>query len=359
MRKLDKMYSPNQCRLLLTLSLLCTLTLLNCLFLPVISEAQQPPLEITSPASGTIVSPGQTLSVYVTSPAGLTFSLVDVIARYPIGMSATATTPGLFTLTIPADMKSGPQLLNSEGITTAGQDVESAVITIDIERTDTPILLTSSPSKLGLESQGETFPLKIFGTFSDGTVLDVSLSSHLTFSSSNSAVATVDASGNVTAVAAGNDVLTITYTLGSQTYPFSIPVDVQHPMLTTSPSSLVFPSQNIGTTSSAQQILITNVISNPVSVLSVNATGDFSESDNCLALSPTLAPHGVCTVNVSFSPTLVGSETGSLFIANSANIVPIAIALSGTGATPPPPSITSLSPTSGAVGAVVTISGSN
>jgi hypothetical protein len=35
---------------------------------------------------------------------------------------------------------------------------------------------------------------------------------------------------------------------------------------------------------------------------------------------------------VTFSPTGVGSRTGNIKIANSANVVPIAIPLTGTGA---------------------------
>jgi len=45
---------------------------------------------------------------------------------------------------------------------------------------------------------------------------------------------------------------------------------------------------------------------------------------------------GSCAVNVIFSPTGAGSRTGNIKIANSANIVPISIPLTGTGAAAPP-----------------------
>jgi len=265
-------------------------------------------------------------------------------------MSAVATSvPAQLTVAIPSTIACGLYMLTAEGTTVSGQNVESDSIVIDVERPDFPIFLSTTLSALLLESQGQTTTLQLRATYLGGAVLDVTQSSYLTYSSSNIAVITVDTSGNVTAVAAGNASVTGTYTLGSQAYPVSIPVTVQPPMLTTSPTSLTFSNQSIGTSSSPQQVTVTNVTANAISVLSMTANGDFSETDNCIASSP-LAPNGACTVNVTFSPTGTGSRTGNLSIANSANLIPIVVALNGTGTAPPPPTITGVSPTSGAAG---------
>jgi len=65
----------------------------------------------------------------------------------------------------------------------------------------------------------------------------------------------------------------------------------------------------------------------------------------------------MCTINVTFTPAAAGSRTGAVSIADSMDIVPLAVPLNGTGVAPP--SITSLSPTVGNVGTSVTITGTN
>ena len=80
--------------------------------LPVLaSQAQQtrPALQIAVPTTGTVVSPGQTLSVSVTSPAGLAFSQLLVIGENPIGMSTVATSvPTQVSVVIPSAIACGP-----------------------------------------------------------------------------------------------------------------------------------------------------------------------------------------------------------------------------------------------------------
>src|SRR5580693_6605340 len=64
----------------------------------------QPALQISSPAGGSTVSAGQTLSVTVTSPAGLVFQMVAVNGPVPIGFNALATSvPARFSIVIPPD----------------------------------------------------------------------------------------------------------------------------------------------------------------------------------------------------------------------------------------------------------------
>ena len=347
------------------LALLLARVLLVALVPDIASQAQQPALQITVPATGTIVSPGQTLSVTVTSPAGLAFSQVVVIGEVPIGMSTIATSvPAQFSVNIPSQIACGPHMLTAEGTTTTGQNAESASIMIDVERSDFPAGLSASISGLTFESQGEQSSLRMLATFLDSSTLvsstlDVTESTLVSYASSNAAVATINTSGTVTATGTGNAMITLTYTQGGQNIKISVPVTVVYPMVTASPTSLTFPGQAVGSTSATQQVTMTNVSNGVMSVLNVGVAGDFSETDNCITSSP-LAAGGGCTVNVTFSPTATGSRTGKANIASSANIVPISIPLTGTGtATPPTPTITTLNPTSGAIGTSVTITGTN
>src|SRR6266446_603399 len=134
------MTDKNTYRLPKVLVVFLARALLGTLVPVIASQAQtQPSLQITAPATGTVVSPGQTLSVSVTSPAGLVFSEVVVIGEYPIGMSALATSvPAQISVAIPSAIACGSHMLTAEGTTTSGQNAESVSIMIDVERPDFP-----------------------------------------------------------------------------------------------------------------------------------------------------------------------------------------------------------------------------
>jgi hypothetical protein len=97
--------------------------------------------------------------------------------------------------------------------------------------------------------------------------------------------------------------------------------------VTVSPSSLTFGSQLVGTSSSSQPVTLTNLGSSSISITSIAASGDFSQSNNC---GTSLAANSSCTVDVTFTPTAVGSRAGTLTITDSAGTQ--TVSLSGTGA---------------------------
>jgi len=98
--------------------------------------------------------------------------------------------------------------------------------------------------------------------------------------------------------------------------------------LTASPSSESFGNENVGSTSSAQSVTVTNPGSGAVSMSSVGVTGPFGESNNC---GTSLAAGASCTVSVTFTPTAAGSATGTLSVNSGAPGSPLTVALAGTG----------------------------
>ena len=318
----------------------------------------QPTLQITAPSSGTIVNPGQTATVNITSNFPAAFQGVALLGDDPLGFVGTVSVlPGQISVSIPTSaITCGSHILTVEGTPTSGGGPIYASISIDVERPDFAVSLSATLPGLAFESLGEQAALVLLADFSDGTTFRVSGSSYVAYSSSSNAVASVNSSGIVTAIGAGSASITATYTVSGQSLQIFIPVNVSPPKLAISPASLTFASQSVGTSSPPQQLTLTNVSPDSLSLLALTASGDFSEADNCIALSP-LGTNSACTANVIFSPTAAGARTGSLSIANSANIVPISITLSGTGTTAP--AITTLSPSSGTVGASVTITGVN
>src|ERR1700730_4586612 len=88
---------------------------------------------------------------------------------------------------------------------------------------------------------------------------------------------------------------------------------------TLSATSLVFGNQGLGTQSAYKALTLTNNLSVALSINSVFATGDFAQTNNC---GTTLQAKGICTIYVIFNPTLLGTETGTLTISDSAPNTP-------------------------------------
>jgi Abnormal spindle-like microcephaly-assoc'd, ASPM-SPD-2-Hydin len=121
---------------------------------------------------------------------------------------------------------------------------------------------------------------------------------------------------------------------GSATSLRSVPISgvgvTFGPNATVSAQGLGFSNQNVGTTSSAQSVTLTNYGSAPLAITSVAASSDFSEQDNCVT---TLAPTASCTINVTFTPTNSGAVSGAITISDDASDSPQTVALDGsTGA---------------------------
>lgn len=208
-------------------------------------EAQQgqPALQIISPTNNAIVNSGQTISISVISPTNATFALVGVIGD--IGTSSTASSvPAQLSLSIPSQIALGKHTLTAVGTTPTKQVLYSGPVDVDVERADLPTRMTLSRKNLVFRSQGALQTVSAYGTFADGSYVDLTESSDLVFSSSNTSVATVDSHGNVRSVSQGTATITATYTVsnsqGTQTVSASVPVSVPPPVITRSPAALNF-----------------------------------------------------------------------------------------------------------------------
>jgi hypothetical protein len=111
------------------------------------------------------------------------------------------------------------------------------------------------------------------------------------------------------------------------------------PFVSLSPTSLGFGSQLLNTASAAQSVTLTNTGSAALTITSIAATGDFSQTNTCGA---TVAVSGTCSISVKFTPTATGSRTGSISVTDNATGSPHTVSLTGTGTVP----AVSLAPTS-------------
>jgi FG-GAP-like repeat/Abnormal spindle-like microcephaly-assoc'd, ASPM-SPD-2-Hydin/FG-GAP repeat len=98
-----------------------------------------------------------------------------------------------------------------------------------------------------------------------------------------------------------------------------------------STTSLTFPGQNVGTTTTGQNVTLTNHGSSSLSITSVATTGDFTAGKLC-PLS--IKSQGRCSIFVLFKPTQTGARTGTLTITDSDPGSPQVVVLTGTGTAP-------------------------
>jgi hypothetical protein len=114
------------------------------------------------------------------------------------------------------------------------------------------------------------------------------------------------------------------------------------PAVALSTTGLDFGNQQIGTTSGARPVTLTNIGTAPLAIAAITASGDFAQTHDCPA---SLAAEASCTISVTFTPTATGEREGALSIASDAASSPDRVALDGAGTAPPVP-VVALSTTS-------------
>ena len=100
------------------------------------------------------------------------------------------------------------------------------------------------------------------------------------------------------------------------------------PAVTLSATTLTFSSQAVNTTSPAQVVTVTNSGSAPLSVSSIAATGPFGQTNTCTV---PVAPEGICTISITYTPTTAGSSLGTITLTDNATNSPQVISLTGGG----------------------------
>jgi len=107
------------------------------------------------------------------------------------------------------------------------------------------------------------------------------------------------------------------------------------PRLSLSAPCFTFPKQAVGTTSTSRSVKVINsgnatLKLNTISIVGLNA-GEYAETNNCPS---TLAPGGLCTVKVTFTPLDLGPRVGFLLVTDNAAGSPHNVQLIGKGVQP-------------------------
>ena len=104
------------------------------------------------------------------------------------------------------------------------------------------------------------------------------------------------------------------------------------PNATFSSTSLTFSSQQVGSSSAAQSVTLTNSGNATLMISGISITGadagDFAQTNTC---GSSVAASANCTISVTFKPTASGSRTASVSVADNATGSPQTVSLTGTG----------------------------
>jgi hypothetical protein len=288
-------------------------------------------LQITAPATGTVVHPGDTISVTVNS-SDAEFNKVFLVGSDPLGIVIAppqSHLPAEFRVDIPRKSYSQTSTITALGLTDDGKHVYSEPIRIDIERADLPVKLRAEMSFVDFDCPSDIpLPILLTAFFQDGSAALIERSSKLSYSSANPTVAEADSQGLLYARSPGKTIVTATYGEDNQRIQLAIPVTVEVGPLAASTYALSFGDQPVGTSNSKKVVLKSRTLGQ-LSVR-VHISPNFSETDNCFSSSP-LPRQGTCTVNVTFSPSKIGPQKGSLTIMNDFSSGQLAISLDGMG----------------------------
>lgn len=268
---------------------------------------------------------------------------------HTIYAAARTLSDNFFAETTPATTVNGFQSKCGSCFPTHASPVDDTAVFALPNPAQTATSTTALASSLNPSTAGQsvTFTATVIGvatpgtptgtvTFKDGatTLSSVALSGGVAkFSTTTLSVAT----HSITAVYSGDPTfLTSTSAVLSQVVNSSGGGGA----VTFTPTSLSFTQQLVGAKSAAKLVTLKNTGTGALTISSVVAVGNFSETNNCPA---SLAAGLTCTISVSFTPSVTGKVLGEVTVTDNSSGTTQEIGLSGNGVTPLNFSPTSLS----------------
>src|SRR5438094_891288 len=234
------------------------------------------------------------------------------------------------TVVIPTDAVGGPQQVTLRG------EATSSLVTLSPPGVDItqPANAASRPAVVTLTNNGDG-PLHIISIALDQTTSP-------DFSQSNSCPSVMEAhsSCQITITlgqigpddkAARTGLLTVrddaAGNVGGGGTSHSVPLtgSLAQPVASFNRQALTY-TQNLGTSSGAQTIMLRNNGQAPLHLSGIHDDGDFAQSNNCPAV---LAPGASCAISVIFEPTNLGERDGYIVVADDSVDSPQRIPVTG------------------------------
>jgi hypothetical protein len=204
------------------------------------------------------------------------------------------------------------------------------------------VTLTPGTAAFGSEQVGVTSAAQTF-TLMNNQSSSLSISSIIASSNfaqtnncgtslASAASCTIQVTFTPTTTGAHQGTLTVTDNANNSPQTASLSGTGVSSVLTFTPSSLSFPAQTVGTTSTAQSATVTNIGSSPFTINTIVASGDYAQTNSCAGV--TLQPNGSCMISVTLSPPLIGSIPGEITVNSSLATTPSLLGVSGSGVAP-------------------------
>jgi hypothetical protein len=189
--------------------------------------------------------------------------------------------------------------------------------------------VTGAPLNSTLTNSGTT-ALSISNVGVVGTGAAAYTVTNNTCGASLAAGASCTVTSTFTPPSAGTFAAILAFTDGAQNSPQNVSLTGigSSSSVSLTPASLAYGTQLIGTSSPSQPATLTNTGTTVINISGIAITGPFSQTNTC---SSTLAVAASCAVNIVYTATKAGTETGVLTVNDSASNTPQTVALTGVG----------------------------
>ena len=197
--------------------------------------------------------------------------------------------------------------------------------------------MTFGPQNVGTVSAPQNATLTNFGSAPLDLVITVSkdfqLGGNCPVSLPGGSNCTISVSYAPTTTGPETGAVTLTDNAFTGTQTIALSGTGTAPVASISPGALSFLPQLLNTTSSPQAVVLTNSGTGPLtfSGSGISTAGDFAQTNNC---GSALKAGTNCQINVTYTPTVAGPETGSLSVMSNAQL--LSVGLSGTGSSSTP-----------------------
>ena len=184
----------------------------------------QQSLSITSPSTNTVVTSGSTIAVNVAVPTGTKWSEVALVVEQLGLLPGLTSPPYTFSFTIPQGFI-GYKKIYATAVDVQNNEVESTPISLVIKP---GVAVTSfNASSISFAYVGQMRPLNAAVIFADGSSAITDDLIGTLFSTDNTAIASVDIAGNITAVGPGRTNIRVTYGSVTNIIPVFVPHSVR------------------------------------------------------------------------------------------------------------------------------------
>jgi ribosomal protein S8E len=282
-----------------------------------------PTLTSLSPASAVVGAGSQTLTL-----TGTNFVASSTVTYNGVGHTATFVSSTQLTISLSATDQATAGSY-AVVVTNPGPGGGATSPLNFAVNNPAPTLTGLSPASAVVGAAAQTLTLTGTNFLSSSTVTYNGVAHTPTLVSSTQLTISLSTSDQATA---GTYAVVVTNPTPGGGASNSVNFTVTGPTVSLSTTSLAFGSQPIDVTSTSPTVTLSNTGNATLSITSLTMTGtnssDFEQTNTC---GSSVAAGANCTIVVMFTPSIAGTETASLSIADNASGSPQTVSLSGAG----------------------------